>query len=107
SPEFVPPDARVAVFDNDGTLWTEKPMPTELHYLLQQWKLRAEADPALAGTQPYQAAMSGDLAWLGDAIDKHYAGDDADLAQLIAAVSASTAGASVDEYERSVAAFYR
>lgn len=107
SDDFVPARDRVAVFDNDGTLWTEKPMPTELHYLLQQWKLRAEADPALAGTQPYQAAMSGDLAWLGDAIDKHYAGDDADLAQLIAAVSASTAGASVDEYERSVAAFYR
>lgn len=106
-PDFVPPEGRIAVFDNDGTLWTEKPMPTQLHFLLQQWKAQAEADPSLAETQPYRAAVSGDLAWLGAAIDKHYAGDDSDLALLIAAVSASSAGASVEEYEASVAAFYR
>lgn len=106
-PDFVPADARVAVFDNDGTLWTEKPMPTQLHYLLEQWKAAAAADPSLADKQPYRAAASGDLAWLGGAIDKHYAGDDSDLALLIAAVSAASAGSSVEEYEASVAAFYR
>ncbi|MFB7892126.1 HAD family hydrolase [Microbacterium sp. NPDC056044] len=106
-PDFVPPDARVAVFDNDGTLWTEKPMPTQLHYLLQQWKAQAAADPSLADRQPFRAAASGDLAWLGQAVDKHYAGDDSDLGLLIAAVSESSAGASVEEYEASVAAFYR
>ncbi|GAA1922764.1 HAD family hydrolase [Microbacterium aoyamense] len=107
SPDFVPVDGRVAVFDNDGTLWTEKPMPTQLHYLLEQWKAAAAADPALAEKQPYRAAVTGDYAWLGAAIDKHYAGDDSDLGALIAAVSASSAGASVEEYEASVAAFYR
>ena len=107
SPDFVARDARVAVFDNDGTLWTEKPMPTQLHYLLQQWKAAAVADPALAEHQPYRAAVSGDLAWLGAAVDKHYAGDDSDLGLLIGAVVASSAGASVEEYEASVAAFYR
>ncbi|MBW9109404.1 HAD family hydrolase [Microbacterium ureisolvens] len=106
-PDFVPPDARVAVFDNDGTLWTEKPMPTQLHYLLQQWKAQAAADPSLTDRQPYKAAASGDFAWLGQAVDKHYAGDDSDLGALIAAVSGSSAGASVEEYEASVAAFYR
>ena len=106
-PDFVPPDARVAVFDNDGTLWTEKPMPTQLHYLLQQWKAQAAADPSLTDRQPYKAAASGDFAWLGEAVDKHYAGDDSDLGLLIAAVSGSSAGASVEEYEASVAAFYR
>ena len=106
-PDFVARDARVAVFDNDGTLWTEKPMPTQLHYLLQQWKAAAEADPALAERQPYRSAVTGDLAWLGAAVDKHYAGDDSDLGLLIAAVAASSAGASVEEYEASVAAFYR
>ncbi len=106
-PDFVDPDARVAVFDNDGTLWTEKPMPTQLHYLLGQWKAAATADPSLAEKQPYQAALTGDLAWLGTAIDKHYAGDDADLGLLIAAVAAASAGASVEEYEASVSAFYR
>lgn len=107
SPDFVVPEARIAVFDNDGTLWTEKPMPTQLHYLLQQWKAAADADPTLAERQPYLAASTGDLAWLGSAIDKHYAGDDSDLGLLIAAVAASSAGASVEEYEASVAAFYR
>ncbi|WP_235857055.1 HAD family hydrolase [Occultella glacieicola] len=106
-PDFVPPERRVAVFDNDGTLWTEKPMLVQLHYLLEQWKVAAEADPALATTQPYQAAVSGDLAWLGAAVDKHYAGDDADLGLIIAAVSAASAGSSVEEYEASVAAFFR
>ncbi len=106
-PDFVPAEARVAVFDNDGTLWTEKPMPTQLHYLLEQWKAQVEVDPSLAERQPYRAAVTGDLGWLGAAVDKHYAGDDADLGLLIAAVSASSAGASVEEYEASVAAFYR
>jgi hypothetical protein len=36
SPEFVPPDERVAVFDNDGTLWCEKPMPIELGFILKR-----------------------------------------------------------------------
>ncbi|MDQ7877198.1 HAD family hydrolase [Microbacterium sp. QXD-8] len=106
-PDFVPPDGRVAVFDNDGTLWTEKPMPTQLHYLLEQWKAAATADPTLADRQPYKAAASGDLAWLGQAVDKHYRGDDSDLGPLIAAVAQSSAGASVEDYEASVAAFYR
>ncbi|WP_154792676.1 haloacid dehalogenase-like hydrolase [Occultella kanbiaonis] len=107
SPDFVPPEGRVAVFDNDGTLWTEKPMVVQLHYVLQQWKAAAEADPSLAEKQPYLAAVSGDLAWLGAAVDKHYAGDDADLGLIIAAVSAASAGSSVEEYEASVAAFFR
>lgn len=106
-PDYVAPDGRVAVFDNDGTLWTEKPMPTQLHYLLQQWKAQTEEDPSLARTQPYRAAVTGDLGWLGAAVDAHYAGDDADLRLLIAAVAASSAGRSVEEYEASVRAFYR
>ena len=34
-PDFVPSDERIAVFDNDGTLWCEKPMPVELVFILQ------------------------------------------------------------------------
>ena len=65
-PDAVPEAERVAVFDNDGTLWTEKPMPTQLHYLLLHWAAAAKADPSLAEKQPYKAAATGDLAWLGD-----------------------------------------
>ncbi|HEX5575747.1 MAG TPA: hypothetical protein VFX42_07720, partial [Gemmatimonadales bacterium] len=47
SPDFVRPGERIAVFDNDGTLWCEKPMPIELGFILQQLAAMAERDPAL------------------------------------------------------------
>src|SRR6185369_15705031 len=106
-PDAVPPEERVAVFDNDGTLWTEKPMPTQLHYIVLQWVAAAKADPSLAQKQPYLAATTGDFAWLGTAIDKHYAGDDSDLGTMIGAIAGITADQSVEDYAASVAAFYR
>ena len=70
------------MFDNDGTLWCEKPMYIQLDFLLRRFKEQAEADPALRDKQPYQAAYTGDLKWLGDAVTKHYQGDDTDLKVL-------------------------
>ena len=64
-PDHVPVPARVAVFDNDGTLWTEKPMPTQLHFIVKKWKEQVQADPSLADRQPYKAVVEGDLGWLG------------------------------------------
>ncbi|MFF2493912.1 HAD family hydrolase [Agromyces sp. NPDC058064] len=104
--DAVPERERVAVFDNDGTLWTEKPMPTQLHYIVQQWKAQAEADPSLADRQPYKAAVTGDYAWLGGAVDKHYEGDDSDLKVLIGSLVGVTAGMSVEDYAASVSEFY-
>jgi phosphoserine phosphatase len=104
--DAVPAPERVAVFDNDGTLWTEKPMPTQLHFIVEQWAAAAKADPTLADQQPYKAAVTGDLAWLGATIDKHYAGDDTDLKTLIGALVRASAGKSVDAYADEVASFY-
>jgi phosphoserine phosphatase len=106
-PDAVPEVERVAVFDNDGTLWTEKPMPTQLHFIVQQWAAAAKADPSLADKQPYRAAVTGDHSWLAGAVDKHYAGDDSDLRVLIGALVGTTAHESVEDYEAAVAAFYR
>ncbi len=106
-PDSVPEAHRIAVFDNDGTLWTEKPMPTQLHYIVQQWRAAAEADPSLAEHQPYRAAITGDLGWLGTAIDKHYDGDDSDVGALVEAIVRITDGLSVEQYASSVAEFYR
>lgn len=103
----IPAEERVAVFGNDGTLWTEKPIPTQLHFIVLQWAAAAKADPGLAESQPYRAAVTGDLSWLGAAIDKHYAGDDSDLHTIIGALLKLTAGMSVDAYERAVDSFYR
>ena len=105
-PGAVPPEQRVATFDNDGTLWTEKPMPPQLHFVLEKLRKAAVADPSLTDRQPYRAVASGDLAWLGGAIEKHYAGDDSDLQVIIGAVVDLLAGKSVDDYAAEIAAFY-
>ena len=47
SRDFVPPAERIAVFDTDGTLWCEQPMPIELGFILQRLAAMAEAAPAL------------------------------------------------------------
>ena len=70
SPEFVPPDERVAVFDNDGTLWCEKPMPIQLDFILGRLVAMADQDPALRTRQPWQAAYNRDYGWLGEVITK-------------------------------------
>ena len=51
----VPPEERVAVFDNDGTLWCEKPMPVELGFILERLAAMAEADESLRD----EAAVEG------------------------------------------------
>ena len=55
-PEFVPPTDRIATFDNDGTLWCEKPMPIELGFILLRLAEMAQADPSLRDKQPWKAA---------------------------------------------------
>src|SRR6478672_8922552 len=67
---------RVAVFDNDGTLWCEKPMPIQADFILRRLAEMAEADPTLRDKQPWKAAHEGDFAWLGTVLEEHYAGDD-------------------------------
>jgi hypothetical protein len=51
-PGYVPPVERIAVFDNDGTLWCEKPMPIELGFILQRLAEAAERDASLRDREP-------------------------------------------------------
>ena len=60
------------MFDNDGTLWTEKPMPVQLDFLVRGFAAAAERDPALRTRQHYKAAHEGDLGWMGRAMVNHY-----------------------------------
>ena len=101
----VPPEERVAVFDNDGTLWSEKPMPIELGFILQRMAAMAETDGSLREQQPWRAAYDKDYAWLGGAIDKHYAGDDSDVKVLLGGVLRAFADQSVDEYADAATSF--
>jgi len=59
-PDHVPPPERVAVFDNDGTLWCEKPMPIELGFVLQRLAAMAESDASVRDRQPWKAAHDRD-----------------------------------------------
>ena len=105
-PDYVAPEARVAVFDNDGTLWCEKPMYIQLDFIIRRLAERVAADESLAAQQPYQAAVAGDLQWFGGAITKHYQGDDADLKVLAGAVMSLHEAMNVEDHAARVSAFF-
>ena len=67
--EPVPVEERVAVFDNDGTLWCEKPMPIQADFILRRLAAMAEETPALREKQPWQAAHDKDFAWFSRLMD--------------------------------------
>src|SRR5215216_37843 len=107
SPDFVPPEERVAVFDNDGTLWCEKPMPIQLDFILRRLAVMAEEDPSLRGRQPWQAAYTQDFGWLGQVVTKHYHGDDSELPVLAAGVLQAFGGITVEDFEAQADTFLR
>lgn len=102
----VEPEERVAVFDNDGTLWCEKPMYIQLDFLVRRFAEQARQDPSLRDKQPYKSAYTGDLQWLGDAVKKHYQGDDTDLKPLLGAILKAHHEITVDEHRSRVEAFF-
>lgn len=57
-PDFVEPADRVAVFDNDGTLWCEKPMPIQLDFTIRRFAEMAAKNPGLQQTQRGRRPMS-------------------------------------------------
>ena len=105
-PDYVEPEARIAVFDNDGTLWVEKPAYVQLDFLVRRLAEQAAADSSLGETQPYAAAVSGDLAWFADAVTKHYDGDDSLLQVLFSGILAAYQGLTVEEHADQVRAFF-
>jgi len=97
-PDYVPPSERIAIYDNDGTLWCEKPMPVEVVFILQRLAEMAEQDPGLRTRQPWQAAWEKDYGWLGNVITKHYHGDDSDVRVLMGGVVQAFEEAGCDEF---------
>ena len=57
---FVPAADRIATFDNDGTLWVEQPMPSQFDFVFRKWTQEIQAEPSLAGQQPYKAIVEKD-----------------------------------------------
>ncbi|MEU0544786.1 HAD family hydrolase [Nocardia sp. NPDC005978] len=105
-PDHVPPAERVAVFDNDGTLWCEKPAYVQLDFIVRALAQAATADPGLLDQAPFRAAHDGDLAWFGTAVEQHYRGDDTMLHEFAAAVMHLAAAESTEDYAARVGAFF-
>ena len=61
SADYVRPAERIAVFDNDGTLWTEQPVYSQMFFILDQTKTLADSHPEWTTTEPFASAIKGDL----------------------------------------------
>ena len=89
SPDFVPPAERIAVFDNDGTLWCEQPMYVQFAFALDRVKALSDKHPEWKTTEPFKSVLEGD--WKGVA-----ASGEKGLAQII---MVTHAGMTSEEFE--------
>lgn len=62
----IPPSERIAVFDNDGTLWCEKPEYIQLEFLVDRLRAAVARSPELAGREEYRALLAGDSTAVGE-----------------------------------------
>ena len=92
SPDFVPVPERVAVFDNDGTLWCEQPVPVQLYFVIDRVKALAPQHPEWKTQEPFASLLKGDL-------KTALAGGDHALLEL---VMATHAGMTTAEFEQIV-----
>lgn len=70
TPSFVPQPERIATFDNDGTLWTEQPVYTQMAFVLDRVKALAPQHPEWKQQQPFKAILQGDLKTLAASGEK-------------------------------------
>jgi len=94
-PDFVPVAERIAVFDNDGTLWSEQPMYVQLAFALDRVKELAPQHPEWKTKQPFAAVLKGDLAAL------HAAGEKG----ILEIIAATHAGMSTEDFTKIVTAW--
>jgi hypothetical protein len=88
SPDFVEPARRIAAFDNDGTLWPEQPMYTQLAFALDRIKALAPLNPGWRDKSPFKAVLDGDMKALA-AAGEH---------GMVELVMASHAGMTTEEF---------
>jgi phosphoglycolate phosphatase-like HAD superfamily hydrolase len=91
-PDFVPPAERIAVFDNDGTLWAEQPMYFQLFFALDRVKVLAPQHPEWKTKEPFASLLKGD-------VKGALAGGEPAIFQL---VMATHAGMTTEEFEKIV-----
>ncbi len=89
-PDHVAPAERIAVFDNDGTLWCEQPLYVQLAFALDRVRALAPEHPEWTRTQPFQAVIEGDRGALAAA----------GLEGMVKIVAATHAGITSAEFDR-------
>ena len=92
SKQFIPPEERIAVFDNDGTLWSEQPAYVQLSFAIDRVKALAPKNPDWANKQPFKAVLEGDQKTLAQAGEKG----------LMEIIGATHAGMSPEEFHQIV-----
>ena len=92
SPDFVPVAERIAVFDNDGTLWAEKPLPFQLVFALDEVKRLAPQHPEWKTKEPFASVLKGDVTAVAASGHKG----------VMEIVTATHTGMTTDEFSRSV-----
>ncbi len=92
SPDFVRVEDRIATFDNDGTLWSEKPMYVQLLFALDRVKVMAPKHPEWKTTQPFKAVLDNDVKALMASGEKG----------LLEIIAATHAGMSTEDFENIV-----
>ncbi|OZG30758.1 acid phosphatase [Williamsia sp. 1138] len=95
---FVEIADRIAAFDNDGTLWSEQPLPPQFDFVFRKWGDEVAADHALAAVQPYKALVEKDNAFFA----RVGAQDPEVIETLLAAFARSWAGTTPAEFEAQV-----
>lgn len=93
SRSYVPPAERIAVFDNDGTLWSEQPVYFQLAFVVDRVHALAPQHPEWQAEEPFKSLLAGDLAAVA-------ASGEEGIAKLVAATHAGT---TVDEFRAIVA----
>lgn len=88
SPQFVPPEERIATFDQDGTLWVEHPMYTQIVYCLERVPALVKTRPELKNKEPFKTVLSGNQ----EAIAR------LSTNELVEILAATMTGMSVDEF---------
>ena len=96
NPKFVPPPERIATFDQDGTLWVEYPMYSQVNYCLDRVPAVVKAKPELANVEPFKTVMSGNR----DAMAKLSKDD------LFKILAATLTGMPVDTFKAEVAKWF-
>ncbi|WP_246664360.1 HAD family hydrolase [Tardiphaga sp. P9-11] len=92
APDFVPVEQRIAVFDNDGTLWCEQPIYFQFAFAFDRIRAIAPQHPEWKTTQPYKAILDGDMKAFAASGEKG----------LLQMVAAAHSGMTTDEFSRTV-----